>query len=125
MCLDTFEDERIEWQLQAEEMRHLLERVHSSESALTHKKVEIAEMQKILSDARIAVHEERQQYMKMKREHNAMRAQEREDRRRIRELSTMNVDIENSSIMSNHKDCRPSEFNQSLFTNSAIQKSEM
>ena len=35
----------------------------------------------------------------------------------------MNVDIENSSIMSNFKDCRPADFNQSLFTNTAIQES--
>ena len=76
-----------------------------------------------MSDARLAVHDERQQYMKLKREHNAMQAHEREDRRRIRELTSMNVDIENSSIMSNTKDCRPGgEFNNqsSIFTNSAI-----
>lgn len=34
------------------------------------KKTEIAELQKILSDQRLAVHDERQQYMKLKREHN-------------------------------------------------------
>lgn len=66
--------------------------------------------------------------MKLKREHNVMLAQEREDRRRIRELTTMSTDIENSSIMSNSKDCRPPEFNnnnQSLFTNSVIQESTL
>ena len=36
------------------------------------KKHEIAEVQKVLSDARLAVHDERQQYMKLKREHNFM-----------------------------------------------------
>jgi hypothetical protein len=45
--------------------------------------------------------------------------------RRVRELTSMNSDIENSSIMSNYKDCRPSEFNQSMFTNSAIQESTL
>jgi hypothetical protein len=63
--------------------------------------------------------------MKLKREHNAILAHEREDRRRIRELTSMNSDIENSSIMSNTKDCRPVDFNQSLFTNSAIQESTL
>lgn len=63
--------------------------------------------------------------MKLKREHNVMMAQEREDKRRIRELASMSTDIENSSIMSNTKDCRPVEFNQSIFTNSAIQESTM
>ena len=104
-------------------MRHMLERIHSQEGDLNSKKIEIAELQKILSDARLAVHDERQQYMKLKREHNAMVGQEREDMRRVRELTSMNSDIENSSIMSNYKDCRPAEFNQSIFTNSAIQES--
>jgi len=44
VCIDTFEEERLEWQLQAEQMRHILERVHSQESDLTQKKVEIAEL---------------------------------------------------------------------------------
>jgi hypothetical protein len=29
--------------------------------------------------------------------------------RRIRELSSMHEDIENSSLMSNYKDCRPAD----------------
>jgi hypothetical protein len=32
----------------------------------------------------------------------------------------MNVDIENNSLMYNNKDCRPADFNGSLFTNSTI-----
>ncbi len=55
-------------------MRHMLEKVHSQEGDLNQRKLEIAELQKILSDARLAVHDERQQYMKLKREHNAMLA---------------------------------------------------
>ena len=51
-------------------MRYVLERVHSEESELVTKKHEIAEIQKMISDARLAVHDERQQYMKLKREHN-------------------------------------------------------
>jgi hypothetical protein len=99
-------------------MRHLLEKVHAQEGDLSQRKVEIAELQKILSDSRLAVHDERQQYMKLKREHNAMLAHDREDRRRIRELTSMHVDIDNSSLMSHTKDCRP--LAESLFTNSAI-----
>ena len=53
-------------------MRHIIERLHNQEGDLSHKKIEIAELQKILSDARLAVHDERQQYMKLKREHNVM-----------------------------------------------------
>ena len=56
---DTFEEERLEWQLQAEQMRHMLERIHSQEGDLNSKKIEIAELQKILGDARLAVHDER------------------------------------------------------------------
>ena len=55
-------------------MRHHIEKVHNQEGDLGQKKVEIAELQKILSDARLAVHDERQQFMKLKREHNAMAA---------------------------------------------------
>ena len=41
-------------------MRHIIERLHSQEGDLSQKKIEIAELQKILSDARLAVHDERQ-----------------------------------------------------------------
>lgn len=58
-CLDTFEGERIEWQQEAEKLRIVLERIHSQESELVGKKHEIAEIQKIISDARLAVHDER------------------------------------------------------------------
>lgn len=44
--------------------------------------------------------------------------QEREDQRRIRELTALNQDIENSSLHSNFRDCRPLE--PSIFTNSTI-----
>ena len=63
--------------------------------------------------------------MKLKREHNVMLAQDREDRRRIRELASMSTEIENSSVMSNTKECRPAASDVSLFTNSAIQESTM
>ena len=48
---------------------------------------------------------------------------EREDMRRIRELTSMNQDIENNSVIGNssYKDCRPiSEGQGSIFTNSTI-----
>lgn len=48
----------------------MLERVHLQESELVEKKHEIAEVQKMLSDARLAMHDERQQYIKLKREHH-------------------------------------------------------
>ena len=62
----------MEWQEEAERLRIVLERVHHQESELVAKKHEIAEVQKVLSDARLAVHDESQQYMKLKREHNFM-----------------------------------------------------
>ena len=43
--------------------------------------------------------------------------------RRIRELKSLNEDIENSSVHANFKDCRPLEGGQSLFTNSVIESS--
>jgi hypothetical protein len=61
--------------------------------------------------------------MKLKREHNFTVSkwdfasfhddfldQEREDRRRINELMSMNDNIENNSLMGNFKDCRPADF---------------
>lgn len=62
----------MEWQEEAERLRIVLEKVHQQESDLVGKKHEIAEIQKMLSDARLAMHDERQQYMKLKREHNFM-----------------------------------------------------
>ena len=44
--------------------------------------------------------------------------------RRVKELMSMNDDIENSSLHSNFKDCRPVEGGQSLFTNSTIADSK-
>lgn len=69
---DNFDEERVEWQHEAEKLRFMLERVHQQEQELGLKKTEIAELQKMLSDQRLAVHDERQQYMKLKREHNLM-----------------------------------------------------
>lgn len=40
-------------------MRLLLERVHSEEYEMILKKTEIAELQKILSDSRLAIYDER------------------------------------------------------------------
>ena len=57
--IDNFEGERVEWQEEAEKLRVQLERVHNQESDLVSKKHEIAEMQKMLSDLRLAVHDER------------------------------------------------------------------
>lgn len=57
--LDTFEQERVEWQEEAEQLRFALERTHAQEQEMLAKKTEIAELQKILSDQRLAVHDER------------------------------------------------------------------
>lgn len=48
----------------------LLERVHASEQEMLAKKTEIAELQKMLSDQRLAIFDERQQYLKLKRDHH-------------------------------------------------------
>ena len=72
ISIATFEQERLEWMQQAEHMRHQLERTHAQEAELAAKKTEIAEIQKMMSDSRMAVHQERQQYMKIKREHNVL-----------------------------------------------------
>jgi uncharacterized coiled-coil DUF342 family protein len=70
IAIDTFEVERVEWQEEAEQLRLAMERVHSSEIEMLAKKTEIAEVQKIMSDQRLAVHDERQQFMKLRREYN-------------------------------------------------------
>ena len=60
----------MEWQEEAEQLRLAMERVHASEIEMLAKKTEIAEVQKIMSDHRLAVHDERQQFMKLRREFN-------------------------------------------------------
>jgi hypothetical protein len=68
LFIDAFEQERIEWQQDAEQMRLQIERSHTFEHEILDKKREISEIQKALSDSRLSIYDERQQFMKLKRE---------------------------------------------------------
>jgi len=43
-AIDTFEQERVEWQEEAEQLRFLIERTHQQEQEMVAKKTEIAEI---------------------------------------------------------------------------------
>eukprot|EP00347_Sterkiella_histriomuscorum_P001132 403373203 len=128
--LDAFEQERIEWQEQAEQMRLQIEKFHGSEQQILGKKNEITEIQKALSDSHISIYDERHQFMKLKREYDILLNQERDDLRRIKELNQYNNDIENNSDFANFKDCRPNATSQgnqnsSLFSNTTLAESNI
>ena len=57
------EQERIEWQEQAEVARHNIEKVHDMENEVVKTKQQIAELQKALSDSHLSIYDEKSYYM--------------------------------------------------------------
>lgn len=106
MKVDSFERERIEWQEQTEAVRQQLESVHETEERVNQFKIEISEVQKCLSDSHLSIYDERQQAMNLKREFDALMLQDREDKRKIMDLYSLNEDIENTNA-NGVKECRP------------------
>lgn len=113
--MSQHEQERIEWQEQAEIARHNIETVHSMESEIHKTKQQIAELQKALSDSHLSIYDEKSHYMQLAREHALLDTQARSDTRRKTELQTLSTEIAeqaeedpvNSGKYMNYRDCRP------------------
>ena len=57
--VDNQERERVEWLAEIEQMRFNIDEVHAKEAAILQQKMEIAELQKALSDSHLAIYDEK------------------------------------------------------------------
>lgn len=68
----------------------------------------MAELQKALSDSHLAIYDEKNTVQTLRLEYEDLLKLERADQKRIKELESLNDDIENrSSNKAGFKDCRP------------------
>ena len=70
--MSQHEQERFEWQEQAEMSRHNIERVHEMENSTQVIKQQIAELQKALSDSHLAIYDEKSHLMQLMRENSLL-----------------------------------------------------
>ena len=114
--MSQHEQERLEWQEQAEISRHNIERVHDMENSIQTTKQQIAELQKALSDSHLSIYDEKSHLMQLAREHTLLTTQESSDMRRKNELQALSTEIAetrqddpvNANKFTNFRDARPS-----------------
>jgi len=103
--LADFDKERQEWLEKLETLRHSQEEKHKSDWELQKRKEEISDLQKMISELKLSIFDERQQILKLKKENDLLRMKEIEDRKKISELLSMTNSVEEEVIM--YKDLRP------------------
>lgn len=103
--IDAIQKERDEWFERLETLRISQEDYHRQEWETKKRNEEVAELQKSLSDAHVAIFEERELALKLKRENEELQARAVEDRRKIMELLALNGSVEQD--ITYVKDCRP------------------
>ena len=92
--VDNIQNEREDWYGMIENVKISQEEKHSLEWELHKRKTELAEIQKALSDSHLALFDEREQVLKLRRRNDELKLQEKEDRRRIMELLALTGSVE-------------------------------
>lgn len=77
------EQERIEWQEQADLVRQQINRVHECENTAASLREEIAELQKRLSDSHLSIYDERVNNMQLTREVQLLEQQSRANKQKL------------------------------------------
>ena len=103
--VDAIQRERESWFERLETLRISQEDYHKQEWELKKRNEEIAELQKALSDSHVALFEERDLVLRLKREVEELQGRAAEDRRKIMELLALNGSVEQD--ITYFKDCRP------------------
>ena len=103
--VDAIQRERESWFERLETLRISQEDYHKQEWELKKRNEEIAELQKALSDSHVALFEERDLVLRLKREVEELHGRAAEDRRKIMELLALNGSVEQD--ITYFKDCRP------------------
>ena len=106
--VDTIQKERDEWFERLESLRISQEDYHKQEWELKKRNEEIAELQKSLSDSHVALLEERELTLRLRRDNEELQGRAVEDRRKIMELLALNGSVEQD--ITYVKDCRPGIF---------------
>ena len=103
--IDEVQKEREDWFERLETLRISQESFHKQEWELKHRSEEIAELQKALSDSHVALFEERELSLRLRRELEELQGKSVEDRRKIMELLALTGSVEQDVTFV--KDCRP------------------
>ena len=74
-------------------MRLAIDEVHSKEDAILKRKIEIAEMQKALSDSHLAIYDEKNTVNTLRLEYEELLKVENADMKRIRELESLSEEV--------------------------------
>ncbi len=106
--VDEIQKERDEWFERLETLRISQESFHKQEWELKRRAEEIAELQKALSDSHVALFEERELALRLRREVEELQAKAVDDRRKIMELLALTGSVEQDITF--FKDCRPGTF---------------
>jgi len=110
--IDDLQEERLNWLEQVELAKLAQEDFQKNELELERRVQEIAELQKSISDSHIALFEEKELVIKLRREAEEFRAKAVDDRRKIKELLAL-TDAGEKGI-TYYKDCRPGTLFTSL-----------
>ncbi len=103
--VDEIQKERESWFERLETLRISQEDYHKQEWELRKRNEEIAELQKALSDSHVALFEEREANLRLRRDLEELQGRSVEDRRKIMELLALNQSVEQD--ITYFKDCRP------------------
>lgn len=95
------EQERIEWQEQADIVRQQISRVHDAETQASALREEIAELQKKLSDAHLSIYDERSSNMQLLRELSLLQSQANSNKQKLSELSSLESEISSKQNQEN------------------------
>lgn len=87
------ENERREWQHLADTMRQQMEDVHAMEGESASTRMQIADLQKALSDSHLAIYDEKSQYLQLQRQYMHQLQQESNDKRKLQELQAMKEEL--------------------------------
>lgn len=94
-------------------MRSQIELIHQREQESMAVKEQIAELQKALSDSHLAIYDERNYFLQLKRDQELLFEQDRTNRKKMAEVAEMEADIRKQQEIAkkeplkNFKDVRP------------------
>eukprot|EP00826_Nyctotherus_ovalis_P008352 TRINITY_DN12158_c0_g2_i3.p1 TRINITY_DN12158_c0_g2~~TRINITY_DN12158_c0_g2_i3.p1 ORF type:complete len:411 (-),score=166.25 TRINITY_DN12158_c0_g2_i3:227-1459(-) len=110
--IDDLQEERLSWLEQLELAKLSQEDFQKNELELERRVQEIAELQKAISDSHIALFEEKELVLRLRREGEELRAKAADDKRKMKELLAL-TDAGEKGI-TYYKDCRPGLFSSEV-----------
>lgn len=110
--MNGFDREREDWLKKLETVRLSMDQIHKSHWELQKRKEEVSELQRSLGEAKLHLHDERQQMLRLVKENDQLRLKEIEDKKKIAELIAINEPLEQEVVL--YKDLKPG--NQSKFS---------